>query len=57
MLQISPDCVGPSFPGIDAKIADDEGNTLPDGTEGSITAWSPMVMIEYFGHPRRTRKR
>ena len=51
MLQVAPDCVGLPHPTIQAKIVDDEGNTLPDGHEGNIMLRSPMVMIEYFGHP------
>jgi len=51
MLRVAPDCVGLPHPTIEVKIVDDEGGALPDGVEGNIMVRSPMVMIEYFGHP------
>jgi acyl-CoA synthetase (AMP-forming)/AMP-acid ligase II len=51
MLTLAPDCVGLPHPTVQARIVDDAGNALPDGAEGNIMLRSPMVMIEYLGHP------
>ena len=51
LLTLAPDCVGLPHPTVQARIVDDEGNALPDGAEGNIMLRSPMVMIEYLGHP------
>ena len=51
MLTLAPDCVGLPHPTVEARIVDDDGNALPDGVEGNIMLRSPMVMIEYLGHP------
>jgi long-chain acyl-CoA synthetase len=51
MLQLAHDSVGLPYPTVDLKIVDDDGGSLPDGTEGNILVRSPMVMLEYFGHP------
>ena len=51
VLALAPDCVGLPHPTVQAKIVDDTGHTLPDGAEGNIMLRSPMVMIEYLGHP------
>jgi long-chain acyl-CoA synthetase len=51
MLSEAPDCVGPPYPTVEVKIVDDDDGALPDGVEGNILVRSPMVMIEYLGHP------
>jgi long-chain acyl-CoA synthetase len=51
MLQVAPDCVGLPYPTVHVKIVDDDGLTLPDGAEGNILVRSPIVMVEYYGHP------
>lgn len=48
--------VGRPRPGVDAKIADAEGNPLPDGETGEVWLRSAAVMSEYWRNPEETAK-
>jgi len=48
--------VGRPRPGVDAKIADAEGNPLPAGETGEVWLRSPAVMSEYYLNPEETAK-
>jgi acyl-CoA synthetase (AMP-forming)/AMP-acid ligase II len=48
--------VGRPRPGVEAKIADEEGNPLPDGETGEVWLRSPAVMSEYYLNPEETAK-
>jgi long-chain acyl-CoA synthetase len=48
MLKAAPDCVGPTTPTCEARIADDDGTVLPEGAEGNIEARSWMSMLGYW---------
>lgn len=48
--------VGKPLPGVEVKIVDDTGNTLPPGEVGEICYRGPNVMKEYLKDPEKTRK-
>src|SRR3954452_4586686 len=48
MLKVSPDCVGPLMPTVDARITDDDGAEVAPGSEGNIEARSWMSMLGYW---------
>ena len=47
--------VGRPRPGVDAKIADENGTSLPPGTVGEVWLRSPAVMSEYWHNEAETR--
>ena len=51
MLELVPECIGPALPTCEVRIVDDEGNELPEGSEGNIAVRSPLLMNEYWRHP------
>lgn len=52
MLEASPECIGTVLPTCEVTIRDDDGNVLPEGSEGNICVRSPLLMNEYFRHPQ-----
>jgi long-chain acyl-CoA synthetase len=48
MLRAVPGCVGPLLPTVEARITDDRGAVLPDGTEGNIEIRSAITMLGYW---------
>jgi long-chain acyl-CoA synthetase len=46
--------IGPPLPGVEMRIADAQGNTLPDGEYGEVCVRSPSVMRGYWGLPEET---
>lgn len=46
--------VGRPRPGVEAKVADDEGNELPLGETGELWLRSDAVMSEYWNNPEET---
>ncbi|MFH1259054.1 MAG: long-chain fatty acid--CoA ligase [Elusimicrobiota bacterium] len=49
-----PGSVGLPLPGVEVKIVDDEGKTLPVGEVGEICARGDNVMKGYYGLPKET---
>ena len=49
-----PGSVGKAIPGMQIKVADDAGNTVPAGKEGEIWVKGPMVMKGYHHLPQET---
>lgn len=47
--------VGKAMEGVDVSVLDDEGNKVPDGTEGEICALGEFDTV-YFKDPERTAK-
>ena len=46
--------IGPPLPGVEMRIMDAEGNTLPDGEYGEVCVRSPGVMRGYWQLPAET---
>lgn len=49
-----PGSVGPAIPGVEMRIADAGGRTLPDDEHGEVCARGPNVMRGYWGLPEET---
>jgi long-chain acyl-CoA synthetase len=49
-----PGSVGPPIPGVEMRVADPEGRTLPDGEHGEVCVRGPNVMHGYWGLPAET---
>ncbi|MFF2213365.1 fatty acid--CoA ligase [Streptomyces antibioticus] len=45
---------GRPYPGVRAKVIDDQGRALPPGTVGEVCLHTPARMVEYWGLPDRT---
>ncbi|MGD2019970.1 MAG: long-chain fatty acid--CoA ligase [Thiohalocapsa sp.] len=46
--------IGPPIPGVEMRICDPEGNTVPDGEYGEVCVRSPAVMRGYWRLPDAT---
>lgn len=46
--------VGKPLPGVELRIADAEGNALPQGESGELLIRGPVVMQGYFEEPEQT---
>jgi long-chain acyl-CoA synthetase len=46
--------VGPTIPGVEVRIASDEGESLPPGEVGEITVRGPNVMLGYWRNEEAT---
>jgi acyl-CoA synthetase (AMP-forming)/AMP-acid ligase II len=51
-----PGSCGPAVPGVEVRIADDEGRALPPREVGEITVRSPARMAAYFRDPEETAR-
>lgn len=49
-----PGSIGPPVPGVELRIADPEGNWLPDGAQGEVCVRGPSVMRGYWNLPQET---
>jgi long-chain acyl-CoA synthetase len=49
-----PGSIGPPLPGVEMRIADAAGDTLPDGEYGEVCVRSPGVMRGYWQLPEDT---
>ncbi|MFJ6987308.1 MULTISPECIES: long-chain-fatty-acid--CoA ligase [unclassified Streptomyces] len=45
---------GHPYPGVRAKVIDDQGRELPPGAIGEVCLHTPARMVEYWGLPDRT---
>ena len=54
VLRTHPDSVGYPLPTVAARIADDDGTELPEGTVGNICLFGPMVTPGYWNDPAAT---
>ena len=48
--------IGMPFPGVDAKVVDEEGKELPPGEVGELAVKGPNVMKGYWNRPEETQK-
>jgi long-chain acyl-CoA synthetase len=46
--------VGPPLPGVEVRVADDDGNPLPVGEVGELLVRGPNVMLGYWKAPEAT---
>ena len=51
-----PGTVGPPLPGQRIRIADADGNPVPDGEAGEVLIAGPNVMRGYLNRPEETAK-
>ncbi len=49
-----PGSIGTPIEGVEMKVADDDGNEVPDGEVGQIFVRGPNVMKGYWGRPDAT---
>jgi long-chain acyl-CoA synthetase len=49
-----PECVGRPVPGVEIRVLDDDGRTMPAGGEGELLIHTPAVMDGYLGNPEET---
>ncbi|MCX7002548.1 MAG: acyl-CoA synthetase [bacterium] len=49
-----PGHVGAPLPGVAARLVDEAGHPVPDGTPGEIQIYGPTVFREYWGKPEAT---
>jgi long-chain acyl-CoA synthetase len=49
-----PASCGRALPGIELRIADAQGRSVPAGTVGEILARGPVVMLGYWNRPEET---
>ena len=54
VLRTHPDSVGYPLPTVAVRIADDDGNELPEGAVGNICLSGPMVTPGYWNDPAAT---
>jgi malonyl-CoA/methylmalonyl-CoA synthetase len=50
-----PGHVGSPLPGVDARLVDEDGKPVPDGTSGTIEVRGPSVFRAYWRRPEATR--
>jgi len=50
-----PGTVGVPFPDVEARIVDESGQALPEGSQGELQLRGPNVFAGYFGKPEATR--
>jgi malonyl-CoA/methylmalonyl-CoA synthetase len=50
-----PGCVGQPLPGVEVRLVDETGASVPPGTPGDIEARGPGMFLEYWGHAEATR--
>lgn len=50
-----PASCGEALPGIELRICDADGNTVPDGEVGEVFARGPQLMSGYWNKPDETR--
>jgi len=49
------ECVGRAVPGVDIRVVDDDGRTLPAGETGELHIRTPAAMDGYLDSPEDTR--
>src|SRR4029453_10552665 len=49
------ECVGRAVPGVDIRVVDDDGRTLPAGETGELHLRTPAAMGGFLDSPEDTR--
>jgi acyl-CoA synthetase (AMP-forming)/AMP-acid ligase II len=52
----APGCVGGPTPGMEVRVEDARGNSLPPGQSGELAFRSPWMCTEYVRNPEATRR-
>lgn len=52
----TPGHVGEPLPGVEVRLADDDGRAVPAGTPGELEVKGPTLFLEYLGRPAATRE-
>ncbi len=55
LTELANGYVGKPLPGMEIKIVDDQGNTLPAGEEGEVLIKGPLTIKGYFKMPEEDR--
>ena len=50
-----PGFVGAPLPGVEVRLVDERGDSVPSGTPGEIEVRGDSVFLEYWGRPEATR--
>ena len=53
-VKTRPNSIGKAIPGVELKVADDQGRVLGAGDLGELCARGPNVMLGYWGDPETT---
>ena len=53
---LKPMSIGPTVPGVEARIVDDEGRVLGPGEKGEIIFRGPNIMKGYYKKEKETRE-
>lgn len=51
-----PGRVGAPLPGVEVRLADEDGNPAPEGAQGEIEVRGPGVFLEYWRRPEETKR-
>ena len=59
VMEVRPGAMGRAIPGHDVAIVDNDGNLLPDGTQGNvgIAKGDPVMFLQYWNNPEATEKK
>jgi len=52
----SPDAIGRPVPGVEIRVVDDAGHSIPTGEAGELWIRSPSAMDRYINAPEETRQ-
>lgn len=55
LAELARGYVGKPLPGMEVKIVDDEGNTLPPGEEGEVLIKGPLTVNNYYRMPEEDK--
>jgi len=53
-VKLKPESIGPTVPGVEARVVDDEGKVLTSNQVGELEFKGPNVMKGYFNRPKET---
>ncbi|UUX48445.1 acyl-CoA synthetase [Nisaea acidiphila] len=59
VMEVRPGSMGRAIPGHEVAVVDDDGNPLPDGTQGNIAVrkGDPVMFLRYWNNQEATEKK